>query len=229
MKVVSSLSAVALALGLAVPASAQLAGLPVNYAPVGTGVTIHGDIGRGLNDASGKITSVGGGITLGLPMFQVGAGVSYWGLKDTEPQEISFGGHAAYHLPLPPSTPVSLSIVAGIGIVSIDVGTESQSNIFVPAGVVLSVDVPSTSVGVTPWISPQFRYYRAGSVGTIASSSESDFGVSGGLNITLPMGLGLSIVGDFDNSGNGVDPAFTIGGGLYYSINVPSLGGGNGM
>lgn len=224
MRAISSISAAALALGLiAVPASAQVAGMPVNLAPRGTGVTVHGEYGRGLNDQSGKTNSVGGGVVLGLPTFQVGAGASFFDFGDNGAEEISFGAHAGYALPLPPATPVSLSIVAGVGVTSFDVSaTESATTIFVPAGVTVGFDIPSPTLSVTPWVSPQFRYTRTGETSVSPSFSNSDFGVSGGLNITLPVGLGFSGLLDYDNASE----AFLVGGGLYYAIQVPSLAPG---
>lgn len=228
MKAVSRSLFAALTLGLfAAPASAQVAGMPVDYRPVGTGVTIHGGIGRGVNDSSLKYTSAGGGVTIGLPSFQIGAAVSRFGLGDTELQEISFGGHAAFKLPLPPATPVSLSIGAGVGVLSQDVGTLSRTSIFVPVGLTLAINVPSPTLDVTPWISPQFRYSRTGEftipvLGTVPSVSNSDFGVSGGLSITLPMGFGFQGLFDYDNGSE----AFTVGGGVHFTIAVPSLAPG---
>lgn len=228
MKAVSSLSAAALALGLAAgTASAQVSGIPVNYAPAATGVTVHAEYGRGLNDESGKINSIGGGVTLGLPMFQVGAALSYFGLKDTEPQEISFGGHAAYKLPLPPTTPVTLSVVAGLGYTSFDAG---GNTLLVPAGVTLGIKVPSTSVDVMPWVSPQFRLTRV-SNGT--SESESSFGASGGVSIGLPVGVGFDLMLDWnripENAFGSTAPSanqISFGIGAHYLIQVPSLSGG---
>ena len=228
MKAVSRSLFAALTLGLfAAPASAQVAGMPVDFRPVSTGVTIHGGIGRGVNDNSGKFTSLGGGVTIGLPSFQIGAAVSRFGLADDEPQEISFGGHAAFKLPLPPATPISLSIGAGVGVVSQDFGTLSRTSIFVPVGLTLAINVPSPTLDVTPWISPQFRYSRTGEftipvLGTVPSESNSDFGVSGGLSITLPMGFGFQGLFDYDNASE----AFTVGGGVHFTIAVPSLAPG---
>ncbi len=228
MKAVSRSLFAALTLGLfAAPASAQVAGMPVDFRPVSTGVTIHGGIGRGVNDDSGKITSAGGGVTIGLPSFQIGAAVSRFGLGDTEPQEISFGGHAAFKLPLPPATPVSLSIGAGVGVVSQEVGTQSGTSIFVPVGLTRAIDLRSPTLDVTPWISPQFRDARIGEFtipgfGTFASISNSDFGVSGGLAITLPMGFGFQGLFDYDNASEAV----TVGGGVHFTIAVPSLAPG---
>ena len=210
MKTVSRFAAAALALSFfGAEVSAQVAGMPVNYAPVGTGVTIHGGLGRGVNNSSGKLTSAGGGIIIGMPTISFGAAASYLDFE-----EISFGGHVAYGLPLAPGGPVDLSIVAGVGYLSIGGTTQ----LFVPAGVTLAFDVPSTSVEVTPWVSPQFRYFRSSNGLTFTNS---DFGVSGGVKITLPMGFGFHAIGDYDNGSE----AFLVGGGVHYTIPVPSLGG----
>jgi hypothetical protein len=218
MKAVARFSLAALALALvAAPASAQLAGLPVVYNPAGTGVTIGGMFGRGLNNDSGKLNSAGGMITIGLPMFWVGAGASYFDfdvLKD-----ISFGGQAGYKLPLPPSTPVSVAIVAGASYMSNDLGAGSLKTLFIPAGAAISINVPSTSVAISPWASPQFRYMRV-SNGT--SVSNSSWGVSGGVGIGLPMGVGFDLALDYD----GETKAMVGGVGLHYTIKTPGLGGG---
>jgi hypothetical protein len=220
MKAVARFSVAALALGLvAAPASAQLAGLPVVYAPAGTGVTIGGMFGRGLNNDSGKFNSAGGMVTIGLPNFWVGAGASYFDfdvLKD-----ISFGGQAGYKLPLPPTTPVSVAIVAGASYMSNDLGGTlgSVKTLFIPAGASIGFNVPSASVAVTPWVSPQFRYMRVSNGG---SASNSSWGVSGGVGIGLPMGVGFDLAVDYDGESKG----FVGGAGIHYTIKTPGLGGG---
>jgi hypothetical protein len=216
MKVVSTVSASVLALGLlATPAAAQLSGLPTDFTPHGTGVTIKGTFGRGLNDNSGKQNSVGGMVVVGLPMIQIAAGASYFGIGGDFPvEEISFGGNAQYALPLPPATPVSVAIAAGVGYLSIG----GASTIYVPAGAVLSIDVPSTAVAVTPWVSPQFRYHRLSNGVSVSSSS---WGVSGGVSVGLPMGLGFHAMVDYD----GDSEAMVVGVGAQFAISVPGLGG----
>jgi hypothetical protein len=218
MKAVARFSLAALALGLvAAPASAQLAGLPVVYQPAGTGVTIGGMFGRGLNEDSGKLNSAGGMVTIGLPMFWVGAGASYFDFDTAK--DISFGGQAGYKIPLPPSTPVSVGVVAGASYMSnsdLDMKT-----LFVPAGVTIAINVPSTSVSVTPWVSPQFRYTRVSISGE--SGSESQFGGSGGVSIGLPMGVGFDVAIDYNHL-PGVSQ-ISGGVGLHYTIKTPGLGG----
>lgn len=214
MKVVSRFATAALALSfIGADAAAQVTGMPVNYAPVGSGVTLLGGVGRGVNNDSGKLTSLGGGVMVGMPTISFGADVSVADISGGK--NISFGGKVMYGLPLAPGAPVNLSLVAGVGVLSVG-GT---TNIFVPAGVTLAFDVPSPSVNVTPWVSPQLRYFRTSGGGF--SGSTSDFGVSGGVTITLPMGFGFQALVDYDNGSS----ALTAGGGVHYSIPVPSLGG----
>ncbi len=217
MKLVSRFAAAALALSFfGVEASAQVAGMPVNYAPAGTGVTIHGGVGRGVNTNSGKLTSAGGGIVIGMPTISFGADLSLFDASGAK--DISFGGHVAYGLPLAPGGPVDLSIVAGVGYISQDFAGASITTIMVPAGVTIAFNVPSPSMDVTPWVSPQFRFARV-SNGTSVSSS--NFGVSGGLSITLPMGFGFQAIGDYDAESKG----FLIGGGVHFSISTPGMSG----
>jgi hypothetical protein len=218
MKVVARFSLAALALGLvAAPASAQLLGLPVVYAPAPAGITIGGMFGRGLNDASGKANSAGGMLTYGGPMFQVGAGASYFDFDLAK--TISFGGNAGVSLPLGPTLPVKILVVAGVSYASKD----GVKNLNVPAGVTFGFNVPSTSVTVTPWVSPQIRYSRI-DPGTGTTFSNTDFGGSGGISIGLPMGLGFDVAVDYTNVSGG--SPFLVGGGIHYTIKTPGAGSG---
>jgi hypothetical protein len=219
MKTIVRISLAALALGLVTDvASAQLAGLPVNYAPAGAGVSIGGTFGIGLNNNSGKPKSVGGMLTYGADMFWIGAGASYFDFLKHNGVDgvkaVSFGGNAGYKLPLGPDLPVDLAVVAGAGYTS----KNSVNTLMVPAGVTLGIKVPSTGVAIVPWASPQFRYTRVSVSGV--SGSKSSWGVSGGLAINMPMGIGFDVVGDYDGNSKG----FLGGLGLHYTF--ASSGGG---
>lgn len=236
MKAVTRFSLAALALGLvAAPASAQLAGLPVGYMPAGTGVTIGGTFGMGLNSdaenlSGDKTMSAGGMVTIGLPAFWVGAGASYFDMSgDGALKDISFGGQAGYKLPLAPGGPVSVGLVAGVSYMSNS--DFDFKTLFVPAGLTIAFNVPSTSVSVTPWASPQFRWTRVSNGG---SASEASFGASGGISIGLPVGVGFDLSVDWnripaDAFGDVGAPALNpilVGFGVHYTIKTPGLGGG---
>ncbi len=216
MKTIVRLSLAVLALGImADVASAQLLGLPAyNYAPAGAGVTVSGMYGRGLNNASGKANSAGGMITYGAQMFWVGAGASYFDFSTAK--VASFGGNVGVNLPLGPELPVKVAVVAGAGYWS----KSGTNNLTVPAGVTLALNVPSPNLSITPWISPGVRYIRT-SVGGV-SGSTTKFGGSGGVSITLPMGVGFDVALDYTNF-SGASPL--VGGiGLHYTF--ASSGGG---
>jgi hypothetical protein len=212
MKVVSRLSIAALALVLfAAPAAAQLTGLPAyNFAPAAAGVTVSGMFGRGLNDASGKINSVGGMLTYGANMFWVGAGASYVDMSSGGLKAVAFGGNVGVNLPLGESLPVKVAIVAGADYWSKS-GIKAMN---VPAGVTLALKVPASGITVVPWVSPGIRYMRA-DVGS-GWSSETKFGGSGGISFGLPMGVGFDLAIDYTNISGG-SPLF-FGGGLHYTF-----------
>jgi hypothetical protein len=217
MKAVARFSLAALALGLvAAPASAQLLGLPVVFAPASAGITIGGMFGRGLNDASGKANSAGGMLTYGGGMFQVGAGASYFDFDLAK--TISFGGNVGVNLPLGPSLPVKIMIVGGASYAS----KNGVKTLFIPGGVTFGFNVPSTSVSVTPWVSPQIRYTRI-DLGA-GSGSSTDFGGSGGISIGLPMGVGFDVALDYTNVSGG--SPFLVGAGIHYTIKTPGSGTG---
>jgi hypothetical protein len=208
MKTIVRISLVALALGVAsTQASAQLAGVPIDYAPVSAGIGINGLVGYGVNDESGKAFSAGGMLTYGTPTFFIGAGVGMFdlGTKVVEEAIFNFGGKAGYNLSLPETMPLSLGIVAGANYWSKD-GLKSLS---IPAGV--SVGIKMAGSPVTPWVSPQFRYNRMSFEGV--SASASNFGVSGGVKFMLGM-LGVNAMADYDAESKG----FLVGGALSVAI-----------
>jgi hypothetical protein len=218
MKAVARFSLAALALGLvAAPASAQLLGLPVVFAPAPAGITIGGMFGRGLNTASGKANSAGGMFTYGGGMFQVGAGASYFDFDVAK--TISFGGNVGVNLPLGPSLPVKIMIVGGASYAS----KNGVKNMFIPGGVTFGFNVPSTGVSVTPWVSPQVRYSRI-DPGTGTTFSSTDFGGSGGISIGLPVGVGFDLALDYTNVSGG--SPFLVGAGIHYTIKTPGSGAG---
>jgi hypothetical protein len=222
---VSGIAAVAFALGLtASVASAQPHAIPTYAAVGGVGVTIMGDFARGLNDESGKTNYFGGRIELGLPMFNVyaGAGTYKPDFEGAESQ-ITFGGAAAVKLLKGPEMPVGIGVQAGVGYES----DEGINALRVPFGVVLSINVPSPNVSVTPWIMPRGELVRISGDGE--SQSEFGFGASGGLSVVLPMGLDFHAALDWltidfgDGEDTSVSP-LVVGVGVSYHITVPSLG-----
>jgi hypothetical protein len=229
---IGGIAVVALAMGLvAEAASAQLAGNPVYAINPGVGITLNGDFGKGINDESGKGTFMGGRVVLGVPMvsFWVGAGQYDWNSSDpaVDDKEIALGGGAAINLIKAPLLPVALSLQ--VGGATLGCGDDC-SDLHVVAGPALRINVPTPGIGVEPWIMPRVHMSRMSFGGE--SVTQTGFGASGGVNISLPMGLGFHAVVDFakipaKTSGLLQVPKsspMTAGFGLHYKIAVPSLG-----
>jgi hypothetical protein len=223
-KILGRIAAVVAVLGfLAAPAAAQIHDNAVFGAMPGTGVTVSGDFALAVSDDA-KIGGenplyAGGRIQIGLPMFGVwaGAGVSPLGIDGAD-KNLGFGGGAGVHVLNAPMMPVSVSIQAGVGYLSATGGNLLN---FV-GGPMITINVPSAGVAVKPWIYPRVQYQKITDV-----DGELGFGASGGLMVTMPMGLGfqasvdfLSIkYGDFERESQ-MRAAF----GAHYKIVVPSLG-----
>lgn len=226
-KLIGGIALAAALVVFAVPASAQLHENVVYPAFTGTGVTISGDWAMGINDDA-KILGespmyAGGRIQLGLPMFGVwaGAGVAPLGIDGVD-SEFGFGGGAGFHVLNAPMTPVKVSIQAGAGYVS----SEGESILNIPFGALIEIAVPTEGVGVTPWIYPRGQWVNfSPDVGD--SESEFGYGASGGVKVTLPMGFGFQASLDYMSIKFGDSDRvnmLTLGAGLHYAIQVPSLG-----
>jgi hypothetical protein len=219
---VLALAAVMTALSTA-PAMAQLHDNVVFPAMPGVGVTVAGDVALGLNDDA-KISGespkfVGGRVILGLPMFSVwaGAGTAPLGIDGVD-SELGFGGGAGFHVFNAPLMPVKASVQAGVGYLS-----ETGGNLLnVTGGVLVVINVPSAAIGVEPWVMPRVQLVRASFGGL--SDSEFGFGASGGINVTLPMGVGAHVAIDWLTIGDPSVSPLHAAAGLHYKINVPSLG-----
>ncbi len=87
--------------------------------------------------------------------------------------------------------PVGLSLQTGIGYTK-DAADETLLNF--PVGVVISGSTEAGSMMVTPWVMPRVQFTRTG--GT-ASSTETDFGASGGVSLYTEGGWGLGLTLDW--------------------------------
>jgi opacity protein-like surface antigen len=210
---------VALAAVIAAPASAQLIGNAVYPAFPGTGVRLAGDVAFGLNDdakVGGESAMYGGArVGLGLPILSAWAGLGTYPMGvDGVDSELSFGGGVALNLLSAPMMPVKLSLQAGGGYQSV----EGTKTINVPVGALLVINVPSPGIGIEPWV------YARGHWRNSDSNSDFGYGVSGGLNLTLPIGFGIHVVGDWMSIGDPKVKPLLLSVGLDYKISVPSLG-----
>ena len=208
-------AALALAVGLVVaPAAAQLNSIPVYFNPKGgTGFTLAGDFGKGVNTQSGKNTAFGVRASVGGGPFSIGAGVGTVSLAGQS--EVQYMGNAALRIVGGPLIPVSVAVQAGVGY--LEVGSVKTRN--VPIGVGIGLSVPTPGFSFDPWIAPRVTVNAVKILGI--TTTNSGVGVSGGVNLAFVMGLGLHL--GFDWTKVGGSTPLIIGAGVHYKFGPPGI------
>jgi hypothetical protein len=214
---------IALALGLgATPASAQLFNNPVYFSPShGTGFSLHGEYARGFEN-NGDVNFVGARAMLGLgPMtLQAGAGGVLFSGDLARDNQITYGGAVAINILDLPLVPVSVNLQGGVGYT--DFADRALNRLDVPIGVGVAINVPAPILDIEPWAAPRLHIVRESNG---ATQTEVGFGISAGLNVTLPTGVGVHVAGDWasvDFDGTTVK-TITLGAGLHFRIGIPGL------
>ena len=218
---VRAITVLALALG-ASPARAQNPGLPVYNMGVPRGIALYGDVGFPNDEAGGGtvfgVTGRGGfgplGVTATLSSFdQDGPGGS----------DVSVGGTLNYKLLGGPLVPLSVTLQGGVSYLKLSEGflpdVETSAYRF-PIGVGFALVIPNPVLSIHPWLAPRvdISYQKAGD----ASNTETNFGLSGGLELNLLNGFGIHAAYDRIFAKDVADPA-TFGIGAHYAFRVPGL------
>lgn len=227
-------------LGLAAaasPAAAQLAANPVYYSPKApTGLTLAADFGSTLSTkfgtltASNKPNNIGVRATLGLPMVNVGVGGGIYNSDITgADKETQFMANAAVKVFSPPLVPLGIAVQAGAGYLQLGSGVGAAKMLNIPIGLAVAVKPPTPGMSVEPWAAPRVHLRRVSVSGN--SAMQTGIGVSGGVNLGMPMGLGLHAALDWSKlsaktSGTlNLSEVQTIvfGVGLHYTFTIPGL------
>jgi Outer membrane protein beta-barrel domain len=218
---VRAITVLALTLG-ASPARAQNPGLPVYNQGVPRGIALYGDVGFPNDEAGGGtvfgVTGRGGfgplGVTATLSSFdQDGPGGS----------DVSVGGTLNYKLLGGPLVPLSVTLQGGVSYLKLSEGflpDEEVSSYRFPIGVGFALVIPNPVLSIHPWLAPRvdITYQKAGD----ASNTDTNFGLSGGLEFNLLNGFGIQAAYDRVFAKDVADPA-TFGIGAHYAFRVPGL------
>ena len=233
------------ACALAQPVAAQLAATPVYFSPKQpTGLTLALDFGStlylkydGVKYAVGgqavKPNNLGGRAALGLPFITLGVGVGSYNpdISGAE-KSLQFMGSAALKLFSPPLVPIGLSLQAGAGYLKQGSGASQVKTISVPIGVGVAVKPPTPGLSVEVWGAPRVQLVAVSVVGS--SRAQAGIGASGGVNLGMPMGLGLHVAVDYTklsakaSAGTGgltlpEAQGLVLGVGLHYTFTIPGL------
>ena len=175
---------------------------------------ISAQFGRGLNSDSGEGNSVVANFIRSMEKVSFGIGGGYFA---SNVEELMLHGRVGVNLINDAGTPVTVGIQSGIGWMSQDVGTESQTLLHFPIGVGIRGRGSDSGTSVVPFVMPRVSISRSGAVGAVASSTDTNFGASGGASVTTEAGFGIHAAVDWVAAGNSVNP-FLLGVGVHYRL-----------
>jgi hypothetical protein len=215
------------ALASAPAVAAQALGLPVYNAGIPTGVGVYADIGF-PNDAAGGGTAYGATGRLGLGPFGVTASVVYNDVDETVlftpgggtltlggDSFTSFGGSLNYKVFGGPLVPLTVTLQGGAGYAEQD---DAKLYRF-PVGLGLALTIPNPALAIKPWLAPRLDVSRFSS--STLSETETNFGISGGVEFNLLSGLGLHA--SYDRVFADAEDPSIFAAGLHYTFRVPGL------
>jgi hypothetical protein len=217
--------------------AAQLLSNPVYFTPKGpNGLTVAVDFGTTLQtqindvEATAKPNNVGARAILGLPVFSVGVGAGIFNsdLPGAD-KEMQFSGQAAVKVFSPPLLPVGVSLQAGAGYLQQGSGAGAVKTLDVPVGLAVGVKPPSPALSFEAWAAPRVQLRRVSAAGN--SATQSGIGASAGVNLAMPMGLGLHLAADWSQLSRktsgplnlGKTESLIFGVGLHYTFTIPGI------
>jgi hypothetical protein len=188
--------------------AAQVRGLPVRNAGVGTGIGIAADLGFPNADA-GKGIAVGATGAIGLGPLGVTGTVATWNPKGAGKSINSAGVTGNLKIFGGPLIPVSVTLQAGAAYDNNSDGGRT-STWRVPVGVGLALTIPNPVFSIKPWLAPRLDVLRtAFDPGDTPTETHTDtnFGISGGVDFGFLSGLAVRVMYDRVSAGNHVTPS----------------------
>ena len=222
----------------AAPVAAQNPGLPVYNHGVPRGIGIYGDLGF-PNDAAGKGTAYGATVRGGFGDIGATATLSGDNPKGDAGSHTAVGATLNYRLLGGPLVPLSVTFQAGASYSKSGESTGTTAPaVFVsaptppippgqefdlydfPIGIGFALVIPNPVLAIQPWLAPRVDIVRRSSEGV--SNTDTNFGLSGGLEFNLLNGFGIQAAYDRVFTKDGADPG-TFGVGAHYTFRVPGL------
>jgi len=194
--------------------AAQVRGLPVRNAGVGTGIGIAADVGFPNGDA-GKGIAVGATGAIGLGPLGVTGTVATWNPKGPGKSINSAGVTGNLKIFGGPLIPVSVTLQAGAAYdqqsESTTLGGDISSKTWhVPVGMGIALTIPNPVFSIKPWLAPRLDITRTafnpGDTPT-ETNTETNFGISGGVDFGFLSGLAVRVMYDRVSAGNHITPS----------------------
>ena len=220
--------AVALASALAGGApsvAAQVRGIPVYNAAIPRGIGIYGDAGFPNDEAGGGNAYAVTG-RLGLGAFAATAMLSTYEPDGSPDSEISVGGTLNYRIFGGPLVPLAVTLQAGIGYakpddqILPDESLAEVSELRFPVGAGFALTIPNPALAIKPWLAPRMDIVQRSPEG-LDDETETEFALSGGIELNMLNGLGVHASYDALFLDGGNPGIFGIG--AHYTFSVPGL------
>jgi hypothetical protein len=205
---------------VAVPLTAQVPGLPVYNAGIPRGIGIFADLGF-PNDAAGGGTAYGVTGRAGLGVLAFTATLSALNPDGPAGTTAAVGATANYRVFGGPLVPLSVTLQAGIGYTAPDNGGLLPDNDIThfPIGAGFALTIPNPALAIKPWLAPRLDIVRTPTVD--GHRTDTNFGLSGGIELNLLNGFGAHASYDYVNGDAGNPGIFGIG--AHYTFRVRGL------
>jgi hypothetical protein len=181
------LLAVALTPGLV---AAQVRGLPVVNNGAGSGVGVGVEIGR-PNDVAGGGTTLGASAGFGMGPLAASAAVSR-SKPDNGSTVWSQGAALSMRLFGGPLVPFRVTLQGGAATWS----EGAIDGLHVPLSVGFAATIPNPAFAIRPWLAPRIDFARTSINGVSPDGTESNFAISGGIELGFITGLAVRVAYD---------------------------------
>jgi hypothetical protein len=208
-------------LALSRAARAQVLGLPVYNVGTPHGIGLYADVGFPNGDY-GKGVAVGATGRVGFGFIGATATVATYNPKGPGGSTTSVGATGNFKVFGGPLVPLSVTLQGGAGYWKVAGATSATDlkNYHFPIGLGIALSIPNPALAIKPWIAPRLDINHA-KIGSV-SSTNTNFAISGGVELNTLGGLGLHAAYDWIKGDLGARPSiFSVG--AHYAIRVPGL------
>jgi hypothetical protein len=201
-------------------AGAQVRGIPVYNNGIPSGIALYGDVGFPNEDA-GKGTAFGISGRAGFGPFGATAMVATFNPEGDGDNDLTVGATLNYKVFGGPLIPLSVTLQGGIGYSKPDLGIlpGDEDELRFPVGLGFALTIPNPALAIQPWIAPRVDIIRISGGGL--SDTETNFGVSAGVELNTLGGFGVHAAYDRVFADGGDPGIFGIG--AHYAFRIPGL------
>jgi len=197
-------------------ADAQAIGLPVINSGIPAGIGVAGDVGF-ANNAYGAGTGYGLTGQIGFGRLGATATLGTFNPDGSTSAHNTWGATGNFKLFGSALSPLSITAQAGYG--HGELASTTVNHYPLGVGVVLAIPIPGFSLKA--WVAPRADILHLDATSTTSGTTYDDFGISGGFDFSLMMGLGFRVTYDWVDRNNAYPSIWGLG--ARWVFRVPGL------